>query len=415
MLMWILYVMLVSALLGAAALAAENRARIKRKAIRWYWISAILASLLIPTVIASVSIELPDIFSSPKTIVLRDVTSDNLSPFTWISKDFAAVSESHSLDTLIKKSWLWLSVFLLVGLIASGAHLLWRKRQWQKSLLINTPVLITSDVGPAVAGLINSQIVIPQWVLDLPVSQQQAILAHEQSHLDAGDPALLTIAIGLLVFMPWNIPLWWQLHRLRGAIEVDCDARVLREGQSVKNYGETLIAVAQRQSRYMAVVAGMSESQSFLEKRINIMITKPAKKWWHLSAMAFGFASIGLVAIAAQVSPPNANSTQNEASVAEQKASPGTEDALRKLIATLASENPDYSIMSADMAKAVKEQWPQLHGGALYLGELQSLEFRQVENGWDLYDAKHQNGSTEWRIILSSTGTIVGAWVSNKK
>mgnify|MGYP003576302263 CR=1 FL=1 len=145
------------------------------------------------------------------------------------------------------------------------------------------------------------------------------------------------------------------------------------------------------------------------------MITKPAK-WLRLSAMAFGLVSIGLVAVAAQVSPPNATPAKTDAVAAEQKASPGTEDALRKLIATLASESPDYSIMSAEMAKATKEQWPQLHGGALFLGNLQSLEFRGVAaDGWDLYDAKHVNGTSEWRIKLSDTGTIIGAWVSNKK
>lgn len=42
------------------------------------------------------------------------------------------------------------------------------------------------------------------------------------------------------------------------------------------------------------------------------MITKPTK-WWRLSAVAFGIASLCLVAVAAQVSPPNAgNSTSAE-------------------------------------------------------------------------------------------------------
>jgi len=74
----------------------------------------------------------------------------------------------------------------------------------------------------------------------------------EQSHLVAGDPRLLTGALCLLVFMPWNLPLWWQLRRLRRAIEVDCDARVLNAGHDVNRYGETLLEVGQRHSAFLA-------------------------------------------------------------------------------------------------------------------------------------------------------------------
>ncbi|MET0357498.1 MAG: M56 family metallopeptidase [Cellvibrio sp.] len=522
MLVWIIYVIFVSLLLGLAAVTAERRAHLRGKSSRWYWISAIIASLLIPTVIASVSIELPDIFNSQtvqKVIVLREATSNYISPFLWVSESLLTPTEYHNFDAIIKQLWLWLSAFLLCALTISGVHLLWRKQTWEKSTLLNTPVLVTDDIGPAVVGLINPQIVIPKWVIELPITQQQAILDHEQSHLDADDPRLLTVAICLLVFMPWNIPLWWQLHRLRGAIEVDCDARVLRKGQSVQNYGETLIAVAQRQSRYIGAVAGMSESQSFLEKRIKIMITKPAK-WWRLSAIAFGLASIGFVAVAAQVTPPNATPANNAAhkeislpvselerftghyklsdtavmtirltgnqlvsqltgqqaieiypesatrffvkvvdaqlsflandqglvtalvlhqhganmnaprieafeaekinstlanKVKSQQAKPGSEAALRKLITTLGSENPDYSIMSEGMAKATKEQWLGLHAGAKALGAVQSIKFDGVaDDGWDLYEVKHQNGRSDWRIAISDDGIIVGAFVTKK-
>jgi len=83
--------------------------------------------------------------------------------------------------------------------------------------------------------------------------------------------------------MPWNLPLWWQLRRLRRAIEVDCDARVLNAGHDVNRYGETLLEVGQRHSAFLGSVAAMSESKSFLEQRIRIMLSKP-KRWWKISA-----------------------------------------------------------------------------------------------------------------------------------
>lgn len=136
--------------------------------------------------------------------------------------------------------------------------------------------------------------------------QQQIIVAHEQSHLEAGDPRLLAVALGLLVLMPWNLPLWWQCRRLRYAIEVDCDTRVLKGGHSISSYGNALVAVGQRQSGHICSVAGMSESTSFLEKRIKIMVTTRAK-WWRIAATSLGISALSLVAVATQVSPPNAS------------------------------------------------------------------------------------------------------------
>src|SRR5262245_20390479 len=88
MLAWMLYAIMVSALLTLGALLAERAARLRRAGTRWIWIAAILASLLIPTVISSVSVQLPRIVGpavAEKMIVLRDVTTQALSPVMWIS------------------------------------------------------------------------------------------------------------------------------------------------------------------------------------------------------------------------------------------------------------------------------------------------------------------------------------------
>jgi bla regulator protein blaR1 len=134
-----------------------------------------------------------------------------------------------------------------------------------------------------IIGLIGGM----SWESTVPYYRQINVIAHEQAHLDAHDVGLFTGALFLLVCMPWNLPLWSQLRRLRCAIEVDCDARVLKAGHDTASYGETLIVVGQRRSLYIGAVAGMSESKSFLEDRINIMVRKPAR-WWRVSAAALG-------------------------------------------------------------------------------------------------------------------------------
>ena len=312
MLPWMVYVVIVSLLLSAAALTAERALRLQRKTTRWVWAVAVLASLVIPTVIASVSIQIPNITAptaAPKIIVLRDVTSLPLRPLSQIPVPASIWRAGAALDARVKRSWLVASGIMLLFLAASAVQLSLRKRRWTRTTLAGVPVYIAPRVGPAVVGLLRPRIVLPAWVAQSPEWCQAHVIAHEQSHLTAGDPLLLTTALCLLVFMPWNLPLWWQLHRLRRAIEVDCDARVLRAGHDVNRYGETLIEVGQRQSVFIGAVAAMSESKSFLEQRIQIMLRKPAG-WWRISAAALAFMSVCLVALAAQVSPPNSGDDQ---------------------------------------------------------------------------------------------------------
>jgi bla regulator protein blaR1 len=254
--------------------------------------------------------------NTEKSIVLRDATSVHVPTAVFDLGMPSNDVETHRLDPWFHRIWLGCSLTLLAGLILSGCMLYWRKRRWLQGNLCGVSVLIAPDVGPAIVGLLRPRIVVPTWLLQESVARQQFVIAHEQSHLDARDPQSLTTALCLLVVMPWNLPLWWQFHRLRRAIEVDCDARVLRSGRNMVDYCETLIQVGQSQSRYLGAAAAMSESGSFLEQRIKIMLLKPGR-WARLSALAMIGASVGLAAFAAQVTPPNSAgvSTEQEVSV----------------------------------------------------------------------------------------------------
>ena len=521
MLAWMLYVVMVSLLLSVGAFFAERAARLKRVSTRWIWITAIVASLVLPTIITSVSFELPDVLgesAASKYVALRQATSQHLSPAVWFTGS-AEPARWRAANELVKQLWLGVSVAMLLALVASGAHLLLRKRRWHRETVSGAAVFVTNDVGPAVVGLMRPHIVVPQWVtLALP-SHQAAVIAHEQSHLEARDPQLFTLALALLVFMPWNLPLWWQLRRLRYAIEIDCDARVLKGGVDPAHYGETLIAVGERQSAYVGAVAAMSESKSFLEERIEHMIRKPVR-WRRLGAATLASLSIALTALAAQVSPPNATTpapvagntpaiervaiklpaavldryagqyqvggsflfkvrrdgdrlftqltgqqeveifAESETSffakvvnaqidfatdgssatlhqmgrnvtwpriddataeqiraaletrVQNQTAAPGTETALRSLIAGIASGMPNYVEMTPEMAKLTRDQLSGLQAGVTNFGSIQTVEFRGVSpTGWDMYEVKFQSGLVPWRIHLDEQGKIDGALV----
>ena len=314
MLTWMIYVVAITLLLSGAARAAEHAARLRRARSRWIWAVTIVASLVIPTLIASVSIQVPSLLTptvSRKPIPLRELTSMQVVPLTWVHAHTGDLVATHNENRVLQRTWIAVSVALLAALVLNGLQLVWRKRRWRMETVAGVSVYVARDVGPAVVGLLRPRIVVPQWLTDASPSRQAMVIAHEQSHLAAHDPQVLTVALALLTLMPWNLPLWWQLHRLRCAIEVDCDARVLKGGLDTGQYGETLIDVSQHPSGYIASVAAMSESRSFLEERITIMVSSPAK-WGLVAAVMFGGLALTLVAIAAQVTPPNFNSSDTE-------------------------------------------------------------------------------------------------------
>ncbi|MBC7685839.1 MAG: DUF3471 domain-containing protein, partial [Bdellovibrionales bacterium] len=316
MIAWLGYTIIVTLFLSAAAFVAERAARALHAPTRWIWAAAIVASLLLPTVVSSISIELPNIFSpnsASKAIVLRDAAPVRLAPPEWLVRRAAPIiaaaigtTGTTSIDPLVKRAWLAVSVAMLLALAASATVLQVRKRGWPVQRIEGMDVYVTSDAGPAVVGLLRPRIVLPLWLTRVPPAKQALVMAHESSHLAARDPQLLSVALCLLVLMPWNLPLWWQLRRLRHAIEVDCDARVLHSGHNLREYGEALVDVGQHRSGYLGAAAAMAESRSFLEQRIRIMVSKPGR-WSRASATLLSGLALCMVAVAGQLSPPNAS------------------------------------------------------------------------------------------------------------
>lgn len=144
-----------------------------------------------------------------------------------------------------------------------------------------TRVLLTDHLGPAAAGVRSPVILLPRWVLELDASLRELVLAHEQEHVDAHDPLLLLLGLGVLVLVPWHLPLWWSWRRLQLAIEVDCDARVLGRRSDVRRYGELLLLISQRVIRarwasrpVVTMAAPLQPRRSHLAERIQTM-TQP--------------------------------------------------------------------------------------------------------------------------------------------
>jgi beta-lactamase regulating signal transducer with metallopeptidase domain len=317
MMAWVMYAVLVTLALSAAALVAERAAKVRRAATRWVWMASLAGSLLLPMLMAFASIRLPDALRSstaPTSIVLRDTTSIPMPPALFDFGGMQPNTTSERIDTLVCGIWVTASALMALILALSSLLLHRRKRGWSDQRLCGERVLVASDAGPAVVGLMRSRIVVPTWLLEASEAQQQCAIAHERSHLDAHDPQLVALALALLMLMPWNPLLWWQFHRLRRAIEVDCDTRVLLGGHDVDAYCETLLQVGQHQSSRIGVMPAMSDSASFLELRIRHMLRKPSK-WAQASAVALVGISLGMAIFAAQVIPPDTSHLGGHAAI----------------------------------------------------------------------------------------------------
>jgi len=308
MLSWMLYSIVVSLLMGLAALALERSAQIRQRPARWLWGTCMVASLAILFIPSKVSVQTPetthaDRATSSEILAPPQTTAIETPRFTLPIIGIDQPPLSNGVSTLLDWTWRMTSMALTLVILASGAHLSWRRRRWDRGHMAGTAVYISEDSGPAVVGFLRPHIVVPRWLTKLSPGEQELVIAHERSHLDAYDTQLLTIAVCLLACMPWNLMLWWQLRRLRLAIEIDCDARVLSLGYPVARYSETLIAVGERQSASYAMTIVGYGSKSFLEQRIHNMLRKKTRRA-QVSALALACLGVGLAVCAAEVAPP---------------------------------------------------------------------------------------------------------------
>jgi CubicO group peptidase (beta-lactamase class C family) len=91
----------------------------------------------------------------------------------------------------------------------------------------------------------------------------------------------------------------------------------------------------------------------------------------------------------------------------DQRASPGSEAALRRIIDELQHGRPNYDLMNPILARQVRQQLADERTALVALGALTSLTFKGVGRaGPSIYQATFEKGSLEWRIWLNPEGHV---------
>jgi hypothetical protein len=181
-----------------------------------------------------------------------------------------------------------------------------RRRTWRRTEIEGEAVLLAPMTGPAVIGTLRPQIVVPEWSLALSTEQRALMIEHERQHVRANDPLLLHAAAMVALLMPWNVAAWWLNRRLRLAVELDCDARVLARGHDLRAYGTLLLDVCARRSGSGVLLApALFERTSSLTKRIVAM--HPQRARFPRAQLAFGtIVALAVTVLACEMPSPEA-------------------------------------------------------------------------------------------------------------
>jgi hypothetical protein len=201
-------------------------------------------------------------------------------------------------------------VFALLASIAAGVVVVnvarrvrRASRSWPTTTMHGARVRVAPHVGPVVIGFLRPEIVVPHWVLERPDDEQRLVVSHELEHVRARDPLFLGLGWLGVILTPWNPAVWYMLSRLRLAIELDCDARVLRRGAAMHAYGSLLLDVAQHASPLRTRALALADDSSHLQQRILAMQRAPRRFDRSRPLLATVFAFSGIF-VACQASIP---------------------------------------------------------------------------------------------------------------
>lgn len=245
MAVWLLYATAVGSVLGLAAMVAERGLRHQGLPVRGVWLGAMVATVCVPVV--------------------------------------AAVSAgwrvgSSTVDPLVLVGWAALSLAMLANVRLALWTVRRNERSWRTDRVEGEGVLVSTGFGPGVVGASRPRVVLPRWVVDSAPSLRRLIVLHEREHVRAADTRLLLAGLVLAALLPWCLPVWWQLHRLRAAVETDCDARVVSATGDPRGYASALVAVAGRRTRDLLPIPALAPRPAELRQRIRLITAVPGDR-----------------------------------------------------------------------------------------------------------------------------------------
>lgn len=302
MVTWMTYAAGVAGLLAAGAFSLDRLCEKANLPRRFAWLAAMTLALLVPlfasapepnsTMAAPAATGAVKANAAPRTL-------DAVPPGGTIGETVAAGEAVGTGPATTERAVLavWgfasLAALILMCTVLTAATL--ARKRWDRRRIAGEDVYVSSGFGPAVVGVARPAIVIPGWVVRLGEAVGATVVRHEREHVRAWDHLALLYSGFVLAAMPWNPALWWMFMRLRTAVEIDCDRRVLASGIPVTDYGDLLLDIGSGRPARPFFALTLVGSESMLERRLKAMRNRRDK------ARKSVLALLGCLALAAVV------------------------------------------------------------------------------------------------------------------
>ena len=276
MIPWMVYAAITAVLIAAGALAVERLVASQRKPRRFVWLAALTLAVVVPL--------LGDRGQPPPTAsVPTGETAEAVAPAMVAverTQGFVLplpIPPSRTAARTAGIAWGAGSAAALAALSTVLVAVACARRRWPRRRLDGTDVYLSRRFGPALVGILAPKPVIPAWVQRAGPSARAAILRHELEHAQARDHLALLYAAIVAAAFPWSPAIWWMCRRLRAAIEIDCDRRVIASGIGAADYGALLLQTGSRSHGRWGLAPAMSQPASILERRLRTMNEKRKK------------------------------------------------------------------------------------------------------------------------------------------
>lgn len=337
---FILHALLVGLLVSGAAWCLDRALSPTRLPLRWIWLGALLLAIGLP-VWAAVGPGMPG--SEFATGVERGQDGEDpalaadleAGPVPGLSiletraleRGLGALAARvpSGLEPVLAGGWALGSLAFLGLLLVRSHRDRRRRRSWPMARIHHRDVRIAPGTGPAVMGVLRPEIVLPAPLRREPPGTLRLVLAHEGEHVDRRDPLLLALGLLPLVAMPWNPFLWFMNRRLRAAVELDCDQRVLGTGVPAPLYGQLLVTMGLHPPRPVpgGAILALRGSRPTLERRLLAMKTRTSMSRALPTLLPAALAALLLLVVAcATDSPVEDRGPADETAAAEEEADP---------------------------------------------------------------------------------------------
>ena len=277
MVTWMAYATGVTCLLAAGALSLDTLCRRVSLPRRFAWLAGLTLALLVPLTASA-----PGPGGGEETDAGAGTMAADGAPHGVDPAQAGPIGRSKAggktgtngrgpTDRTVLTLWsvASLTALILIGTVLVAAAL--ARRRWDRRRIGGEDVYVSRSFGPALVGVLKPAIVIPRWVVRLGDVAGATVVRHEREHARACDHLALLYSALVVAAVPWNPVVWWMLLRLRTAVEIDCDRRVLASGIPAAEYGDLLLDVGSRRPAQPFFATTLVGPQRLLERRLKAM------------------------------------------------------------------------------------------------------------------------------------------------